>query len=328
MPHLLDTAHDLSETVEDYIHRWFSLKKKRLKDGTIKRYEETLNYWILPRVGHINVVDVRRSLVESWVGWAERKRKPNGDSFANDTLKSHWRVFTQLMCDLAAEYGLPDPTVRIRPPESDKSGSRESRTLTEEELSKFLDAVKTYAPDRYAEIATMALTGMRPGEVYALDWDSIDIKRGVIYIRRSISGGKLSDSTKTKTPREVPIHPFLVGVLQEHRQALIREQHRGLQNNLVFPSNHGGVRLPQSANRVYDLAREAAGLEVRVGHQVLRRTFNTLAVRANIDRIHIRSMMGHSSEKMTERYAGVPLEDKKTAVECMFKGFGGEGKES
>jgi len=330
MPHLSDTGPDLSVKVEDYARRWFAIKKKRLKEGTIARYEDILNRWILPRVGHVPVLDVRRSFVESWVGWAENQKKPSGDSFSQDTIKGWWRVFSQLIRDLAAEYGMVDPTVRIRPPESDEGEHRESGTLTEDQISKLLTTVGIYAPDRYAEIATVALTGMRPGEVYALDWDCVDFEREAIIIRRTISGGKLSNSTKTKKPREVPMHPFLVDVLREHRQRLIRDQHPGLGSNLVFPANHGGLRLPQSTTKVYDLAREAMGLEMRLGHQVLRRTFNTLALRTNIDRINIRSMMGHSSEKMTERYAGVPLEDKRAAVVSMFKdiGAGGSRKDS
>ena len=51
-----------------------------------------------------------------------------------------------------------------------------------------------------------------------------------------------------------------------------------------------------------------------MGPQVLRRTFNTLMVEAGVDRIVLRSQMGHCSEEMTERYAGVSVEAKLAAV--------------
>jgi integrase len=59
---------------------------------------------------------------------------------------------------------------------------------------------------------------------------------------------------------------------------------------------------------------EAAKLAVRVPPQVLRRTFNTLMVQAGIDRIVLRSQMGHCSEQMPQRYSGIPIQAKELAV--------------
>ena len=202
-------------------------------------------------------------------------------------------------------------------------GVRESRTLTQDELQRFLTAVKTFSPNRYAEIILLAMTGMRPGEVYALKWDSVDCDRELFIVQRGISGRELTDTTKTKVPREVPMHPILAEVLREHRQHLIRTQHPGLATNFVFPSDNGKMRLSGSTEKVYKNGREAAKLEVKVGHQVLRRTLNTLMTREGVDRITQRAIIGHSSEKMTQLYTNVDMADKKGAI---LKVFGGEGE--
>ena len=64
-------------------------------------------------------------------------------------------------------------------------------------------------------------------------------------------------------------------------------------------------------------AGHGQGLEQRVTAQVLRRTFNTLMVLGGVDRIVLRSQMGHSSEEMTRRYAGVSAADKQEAVRML-----------
>jgi integrase len=69
-----------------------------------------------------------------------------------------------------------------------------------------------------------------------------------------------------------------------------------------------------STHKPLELAALAAGVDVRVTPQVLRRTFNTLMVHAGVDRIVLRSQMGHCSEEMTQRYAGVSVEAKLAAV--------------
>jgi integrase len=161
---------------------------------------------------------------------------------------------------------------------------------------------------------------MRPGEVYALKWDCVDLAGERIIVKSGISDGVLTESTKTKSQRIVPIHPDLAYALREHRKQMMKEQRPGFDLSLVFPSSRGTVRLPQSLSKVHTLACEAAHIDVRVGPQVLRRTFNTLLVRAGVDRITLRSMMGHSSERMTERYAGINLADKQAAVISIFSG--------
>jgi integrase len=169
----------------------------------------------------------------------------------------------------------------------------------------------------------MARTGMRVGEVYALKWDSIDFQREEIIVRRTVSGGEISETTKTHAPRIVPMHSSLVDALREHRKKMLSDGHPGLQEGWVFPNNNGSMRLPQSIRKAFDLAREAAKIDQVVSPQVLRRTLNTLMIRDGVDRIVLRSIMGHCSEAMTARYAGVDSKDKREAILKVFPGVAG-----
>jgi integrase len=120
--------------------------------------------------------------------------------------------------------------------------------------------------------------------------------------------------TKTGAPREVALTYSLVTLLRDHRRRLIEGQHIGLSSGLVFPSRVGSHRFPNSLEKVFKKAATATEIAFRVTPQVLRRTFNTLMVQAGVDRIVLRSQMGHCSEEMTERYAGVGIESKREAV--------------
>lgn len=56
------------------------------------------------------------------------------------------------------------------------------------------------------------------------------------------------------------------------------------------------------------------GTEVRIGAQVLRRSMNSNLLRQTVDRLTIRSVMGHTSEQMTQRYYGAGDAEKRAAV--------------
>jgi site-specific recombinase XerD len=112
----------------------------------------------------------------------------------------------------------------------------------------------------------------------------------------------------------------LADALKEHRVAMMAACHPGMKNNWVFPTEAGGMRLPQSAGKVFDLAREHSKIDQRITPQVLRRTFNSLLVKGGVDRIIIRSIVGHNDDRMTALYTGVDLADKQAAVVSIFSG--------
>lgn len=307
-------------TLGAYTEAWISRRAVRLKPSTVRTYRDTLSQHILPQLGDLYADVVRRSDVEDWAVWAEQQTQSGGTPYAQDTLNKWWRVLVTLLKDMSADIGIDDPTQRLTPPRSRRVGVRETRTLAPDELGGLLDATRIHYPDRYAEIVTLAYTGMRAGELYALTWEDVDLERQSLQVRRSVSMGELTETTKTHAGREVYLPQLVADQLQEHRREMIRTQHRGLASGLVFPSNTGGVRGASSLLKPLAGAAERAGIEQHVSPQVLRRTFNTLMVSQGVDRVVLRAQMGHSSEEMTRRYAGVRLESKRDAVEQALVG--------
>ena len=301
-------------SVDDYAVRWLEDKAARVRPAVAGQYEYTLGNFILPKLGDLYVDAVTRADVERWVAWAERQTKQNGQHYAKDSVHSWWRVLAAMLRDATAELQLPmDPTYRVRPPRTRVSNRRERRTLSAVELGQLLAQVKQHSPDRYAEIYVLAYTGMRAGELFVLEWDDIDQEKGLIHVRRSVWRGQVSDP-KTNDPRDVALTEEMGDVLREHRLSLIAAQHPGLETSLVFPADNGAYRTPSCLHKPLAKAATKASIDVKVAPHVLRRTFNTLMVHAGVDRIVLRSQMGHCSEEMTQRYSGVSGNAKREAV--------------
>lgn len=301
-------------TLADYSEQWLERAATRLKASTLNNYVGALSYRVLPVMGEYRLAMITRGDVDAWARDAENQTAEDGTRYSTDTVRSWWRVLLQVLRDAHAEGHIKvDPTLRVAPPDTGERHRRERRTLSVKELGDLLKAAETIVPDRYAEIATLAWTGMRTGELYALTWEDVDVSGGRIWVRRSVWRGSVG-TTKTSAEREVPLSELLAKVLEEHRRHQIREQVPGLDTGLVFPSNVGTYRTSCALRKPLELSAEAAEIDQHVSPQVLRRTWNTLLVAAGVDRIVVRSMLGHSSEEMTERYSGVRLERKKEAV--------------
>lgn len=281
-------------TVAGYVARWLARKRATLRPGTYDHYVDVMGMRVLPVLGGMLCVELTRDDVVRWTLWARQQKSRYDRPYADDTLASWWRPIQAMLKDMAADLGLPDPTVRVQRPRSKRRAVRESETLTAKQLAALLATVRRLYPQWHAEVYILAFTGVRPGELYALRWQDVDAERGVIHVARSVRRGHVSE-TKTGAAREVALTPGIHAVLDAHAKV----------GELIFPAEGGGYRMPESIRKVLRLCAGATGISTRVGPQVLRRTLNTLLVEQGTAGTIIRAQIGHTTEAMTDLYAGI-----------------------
>ncbi|MBN1944779.1 MAG: site-specific integrase [Bradymonadales bacterium] len=306
-------------TVADYAERWTRTRVSRLKHSAQQQYINALADRILPILVGRPIREITRNDVEEWVIWAERLvNRKTGRRYAQDTLLAWWRPMVTMLRDAAAELDFRDPTLRVRPPRSAVRNTREKQTLTPKELGQVIEVARS-RPDWFAEIYTLAYTGMRAGELYALRWEDVDFERRCISVQRSVWKGH-EGTTKTGSSREVAMPAPLWEVLWEYQVQQLRRKKGGIGSwELVFPNQCGTFRRADSLRKILRQIGKAAGLNLKLGPQVFRRTLNTLLLEGGVDQIIIRSQMGHTSSQMTERYAGVHIDRKEEAVAQLIK---------
>ena len=161
--------------------------------------------------------------------------------------------------------------------------------LTEEEVAKLLsDRSERVA----AELACMAYyTGMRIGELLALDWKDVDMASRQLVVRHSVSGGVLGP-TKSYQERPIPLHDAAMAMLESlpSREGRVFVDWKG--RPLTYAT--AVCRLQKPCERV--------GLR-QVRWHALRHTFaSTLAMR-NVPVNAIQGLLGHESVMTTMRYA-------------------------
>lgn len=306
-------------TVADYAELWLSRKARRWKASTIDKSLQVLESRVLPELGHIFLAQLSRRHISTWIASVESWRKENGELYATASVRSWWRVLRGMLRDAYAEgYLEKEITSRLGPPDTGVYGRQEKGTLTSEDLGRLVQAARRFQPRRYAEVVTLAYSGMRIGELYGLHWEDVDFDTKSITIRRSVWRGEVG-TTKTGKARHIPCPSLVFEALREHRQGQLKEQTPGLARGIVFPSIEGEYRRGTSLKKPLNLLADHLDLPVRVTPQVLRRTFNTLLVAAQVDRIVLRSITGHSSEQMTEHYSGIGVELKRAAIERVFE---------
>lgn len=134
-------------------------------------------------------------------------------------------------------------------------------------------------------------TGLRVGELIALEWSDVNLTTAMLTVCRSWVYGDLTGPKSFKI-RYVPLSSDAVAVL--------KQTPREGQRVFAIPFRDPYRYLARRLRTFYD----QAGLP-RSGTHALRHTFATELTRLGAHQLVVKTLLGHSSLKMTERYAHV-----------------------
>jgi len=308
---LAEEATPQRTRVSDYAQSWIESKAPCVDRGTAERYADAIEHHVAPTLGAYYYDALRPADVQAWINSKLRATTSTDKPYSVETVRGWFRVFRTMTRDAVVQLDLSrDCTSRINFP--DALEKDEANALSPEELSKFLDAMRTQYPRNYALTVTLAFTGLRFCHASGLKWEDVDEEKRVLRIVRKNVRGKVGPvSRRKRAPREFPMVPELAVVLREHREAMLQPQVPGFGSGWVFPSLAGTLRCPGSLWKSWQGCLAAIGMDRRFTVHGLRRTFNDLARRAGADGIVIRSLTGHVTEKMREHYSTVALDEKR-----------------
>ena len=203
------------------------------------------------------------------------------------------------MLNLAVRWGLleANPVRGVKLLREEKLPDRILSRVEEERLLAACD--RTRAP-HLKPIVTLALqTGMRKGEILSLEWSQVDFDRSTVRVDRAKS--KYGERT-------IPLNQTAYETLYRLFQ--------GRRGSYVFPYPRDPVKPIEDHKMAFWRAVQLSGIP-HIRFHDLRHTFATRLVRAGADLITVQQLLGHSTIRMTARYAHSLWEDKEAAVKLL-----------
>jgi integrase len=143
---------------------------------------------------------------------------------------------------------------------------------------------------------TAAFTGLRLGELLALQWRDVDFAGESVRVRRSYNVHGGVGTPKSGKVRSVPMVPDVARTLA----ALANRDQFSHEEDLVFRGDFGTFQDASTLRERYKAALKRAELRPLRFHD-LRHTFGTLAVR-RAEVPAVQAWMGHSDIQTTMRY--------------------------
>ncbi len=181
----------------------------------------------------------------------------------------------------------------------------EMRTLCAEETQRLL---KVAHGDRLEALYVLAVhTGMRQGELLALEWQDVDLEAGTVQVRRTLtkSGTSLllGEPKTAKGRRKIKLTARATAALRAHRKRLLEERMKraGLwqDQGLVFASESGTLINPTNLRkRSFASLLERAGVS-KIRFHDLRHTCATLLLGRGVHAKFVQELLGHANIAIT-----------------------------
>ncbi|PJI56028.1 site-specific integrase [Methylobacterium radiotolerans] len=310
------TPDSVSPTVAEAAELWLTrCERDKLEATTIRQYATHVRLHITPRIGTMKLSRITAPAVNAFVD------QLLADGRSREMCK---RVLVSLSAIVTEAQRRGLVTVNnVRSASPVKRSTREDirpEMPTREELKAIIDAT----PDRWRPlILTLVFTGLRGSELRGLLWEDVDLKRGVLSVRRRADRFNRFGPPKSKAgTRDIPLAPTLLHTLKAWKLACPIGP-----LGLVFPTGAGRVETHGNIlNRVFWPIQIAAGVTVigddgkpdaKFSLHALRHSAAALWIAQGLSPKRVQALMGHASIQQTFDQYGYLFEAREDEAAMM-----------
>lgn len=274
-------------TFGPYAEGW--LRARSLEARTRDHYRKLLDQHLLPTFRDVQLRRITPDAVRLW---------HSSTLLDRPTYRAH--AYSLLRTILGQAVG--DQIISANPCTIRGAGSAKRVHKIRPASLEELEQIVTALPDRYRVMALLAAwCGLRFGELAELRRSDVDVKNGLLRVRRGVI--RAAGETVVKKPksdagvRNVAVPPHLMPMLRDH---LLQHTEEG-KDGLLFPARQGGHMQPSSLYTVWYPARKAAGREDLRWHD-LRHTGAVMAAQTGATLAELMARLGHSTPGAAMRY--------------------------
>lgn len=189
-------------TLNDVYNEWCPYKRRQIKISSLSVYQLMYMKIVAPRFGNTKVECMNKKMVTSFI--YELLDSGRSKKYCSDIL-----ILIKMLIRFAGDeldVKVSGTTWKILWPTNNKAVTPKLERYSAEEYRKIVNCVMDNPSPRNLGILLTICSGMRIGEVCALQWQDVDIVNKVIHVRKTIERIYLPDNIgtdKKKTTIEI-----------------------------------------------------------------------------------------------------------------------------
>lgn len=304
---------------KDWLNEWLETCVRPVrKSSTYDLYCRLTRGLIIPELGGYNLEELSARVLQNFA---------NGliDRLAANTVSN---ILNIVKCSLKRAHvlGITETrnTDRIQIP---KAKEKEVECFPRAEQRKMETYIMAKGGAKLFGVQLCLYIGLRIGELLALEWSDLDLRRGRISVyktcRDSWKNGRYEKLFDTpKTPSSVRVIP-----LPKQFLAVARVFKKKSKSGFVVCDKKGNGVTVRSYQKVFERLQKKLGIPHR-GFHSLRHTFATRAIECGVDVKALSEIMGHENPMLTlKRYTHALMPHKEAMMNKLGKVFSEMGAE-
>lgn len=304
---LLPEKHLLFSSVSQ---DWLSERKSFLKESSIAKYRNILNWYLLPEFSDRYVTEITKEELSGFFTWLLTSGGMQGKGLSPRMVKSVISVFKAV-----AEYACDCNDVRVASVGrfSLKDRKKPLRVFSVKEQQKLEQFLFSDIRGTGLGIILCLYTGIRLGELCALKWEDISLENKKLDIHATMMRIQTPDDPERRTKviitppksacsvREIPIPSDILHLLKKMQEPKDTYFLTGFRNVYIEP---------RTMENRFKAITAACGISDANFH-ALRHTFATRCIEQGFDVKSLSEILGHASVKITmDRYVHPTMELK------------------
>ena len=306
----------------EWISYWYeNFVKPALRPTTQMGYENSIYKHIIPVLGKVPLAELNQERLQKFYAQLKKSGRLRETEHFGPGLSDRSVRACHDVIRMAMDRAVTEKLLRCNPADACKlplKRGKEMQILHRDEIQRFLIQAKE---EGFYEMAVLELsTGMRRGEICALQWNDLDFTTGELRICRQVyrADGQLTVSQpKTRTSlRTVILPPAVLSILKAKKERS--------SSQWIFPSplDDAVPCSPDAIRKKMKRILEHAECKSVRFHD-LRHTFATEALEHGMDVKTLSAIIGHVNSATTLNvYSHVTDQMRKQAAQKIDAGIG------
>jgi site-specific recombinase, phage integrase family len=306
----------------DWIYEWLIDKKEYIKESTYANYSNNIFNHIIPKLGNIYIQDLNHKTIQDFLlNLFKNGRKDGFGGLSEKTIKDITIIIKGSLRKAINEEKIRHFELTFNYPKDNKNSK--IYILSKHEQNKLTNYVLENLTSRNIGLLISLYSGLRIGELCALQWNNIDFKKNILSVNKTIQRVYIKDkdnniskviitTPKTKNAnREIPINKEFLELLKNIKTKA---------DDYIITGTNKYLE-PRTYRKYFNKVLKLVKIKQFNFHS-LRHTFATNCISLGVDYKTVSELLGHANVNITlNLYVHPRLSQKKKCIDMICKVF-------